>query len=75
MNELKRSFPINDYFLHALTVVVDQEWKSMRNVITPTFSAAKLKALTPTINECAQMLGQHMGESVDRGDRVIELKK
>ena len=47
----------------------------MRNVITPTFSASKLKALTPTINECAQMLRQHMGELVDRGDHVIELKK
>jgi hypothetical protein len=28
-----------------LTILDDQEWRGMRNVITPTFSGAKMRAV------------------------------
>ena len=43
----------------------------MRAVITPTFSAAKLRAVTPIINECAKQLVKHLNDSAGG---VIDLK-
>nr|XP_054758348.1 cytochrome P450 3A24-like [Lytechinus pictus] len=34
----------------------DQRWKDVRTVITPTFSALKMKQMSPLINECCDVL-------------------
>jgi hypothetical protein len=72
-------------------VVQNQEWKGMRNVITPTFSAAKLKAvifktnflrvlvlkfqITPTIDKCGIALATSFGNAINSMAEVIELKQ
>eukprot|EP00057_Strongylocentrotus_purpuratus_P011651 XP_011666125.1 PREDICTED: cytochrome P450 3A24 [Strongylocentrotus purpuratus] len=34
----------------------DQRWKDVRSVISPTFSALKMKQMSPVINECCDVL-------------------
>ncbi|XP_071504347.1 cytochrome P450 3A24-like [Diadema antillarum] len=46
----------NKPFDKGLTVLQDQHWKDVRNVITPTFSAAKMKKMSGLINECCDQL-------------------
>lgn len=40
--------------LDGLFFMKGQTWKKTRNIITPTFSAGKLKNLVPIINKCAE---------------------
>ncbi|XP_041460870.1 cytochrome P450 3A24-like [Lytechinus variegatus] len=40
----------------ALFNVFDDQWRQIRNVVTPTFSAAKMKHMFPLVNDCASTL-------------------
>ncbi|NP_001296520.1 cytochrome P450 [Bombyx mori] len=42
--------------LRNLANMSGAEWKAMRQIVTPTFSSAKMKAMFPLIAECAQAL-------------------
>ncbi|XP_041459303.1 cytochrome P450 3A14-like [Lytechinus variegatus] len=44
----------------ALFLTKDDHWKGIRNVVTPTFSAAKMKQMSPLVNECASTLMKHL---------------
>lgn len=42
--------------LRNLANMSGSEWKSMRHIVTPTFSSAKMKAMFPLVAECADTL-------------------
>lgn len=42
--------------LRNLANMSGAEWKAMRQIVTPTFSSAKMKAMFPLIADCAQSL-------------------
>lgn len=42
--------------LRNLANMSGSEWKAMRQIVTPTFSSAKMKAMFPLIAECSQSL-------------------
>lgn len=42
--------------LRNLANMSGPEWKAMRQIVTPTFSTAKMKAMFPLISDCAQTL-------------------
>jgi cytochrome P450 family 6 len=42
--------------LRNLANMSGAEWKAMRQIVTPTFSSAKMKAMFPLISDCAQSL-------------------
>ncbi|KAL4710697.1 hypothetical protein ACJJTC_004342 [Scirpophaga incertulas] len=42
--------------LRNLANMSGTEWKAMRQIVTPTFSTAKMKAMFPLIADCAQSL-------------------
>ncbi|XP_059057155.1 cytochrome P450 6a2-like [Achroia grisella] len=44
--------------LRNLANMSGAEWKAMRQIVTPTFSSAKMKAMFPLIAECAQTLNK-----------------
>ncbi|XP_045213917.2 cytochrome P450 3A29-like [Mercenaria mercenaria] len=50
--------------LNGLFFMRGRTWKRTRNIITPTFSAGKLKNLVPIINKCAETLVSNMNEKV-----------
>ena len=39
-----------------LTIVEGDEWKRIRNTLTPTFSAHKMKQMVPLMNSACDML-------------------
>lgn len=42
--------------LRNLANMSGSEWKAMRQIVTPTFSSAKMKAMFPLVIDCAQTL-------------------
>jgi hypothetical protein len=68
--------------------VHDHEWKSLRNVITPTFSALKMKAviletllllyayfqMTSVLDDCGKSLVKNLGNAIDLHEDA-ELKR
>lgn len=42
--------------LRNLSNMSGAEWKAMRQIVTPTFSSAKMKAMFPLITDCAESL-------------------
>uniref|UniRef100_A0A914V924 Uncharacterized protein n=1 Tax=Plectus sambesii TaxID=2011161 RepID=A0A914V924_9BILA len=53
VNHRRNFVVVNKEFSKALTMVEDAEWKGIRNVMTPTFSSAKMKKIVPLIQACS----------------------
>ncbi|XP_041977871.1 probable cytochrome P450 6a13 [Aricia agestis] len=55
--------------LRNLANMSGAEWKTMRHIVTPTFSSAKMKAMFPLIAECTKSLKNALdrenGEDID----------
>ncbi|ELT92819.1 hypothetical protein CAPTEDRAFT_35600, partial [Capitella teleta] len=54
-----------------LTVLDDDEWKNVRNAMTPAFSGGKLRRTTKYLNDCAQNLVDNLGSVAD-GDATFD---
>ncbi len=50
------------YFRKNVSTLRDEEWKRTRNMLTPTFTGAKLKKMAPMINE----IGTHICSKFER---------
>ncbi|XP_786226.3 cytochrome P450 3A56 [Strongylocentrotus purpuratus] len=57
-------------FDKALTGLKDQHWKDVRNVITPTFSAVKMKQLSVLLNESSDTLVKNFGAIQEKDGKV-----
>ncbi|XP_038067034.1 cytochrome P450 3A6-like [Patiria miniata] len=51
----------------GLTQLVNEEWKEIRNVITPSFSASKMRLMSETINECCDTLVASFSKAQEGG--------
>ncbi|XP_045167948.2 cytochrome P450 3A14-like isoform X2 [Mercenaria mercenaria] len=58
----------------TLLSLKDEQWKRVRNIITPTFSAGKLKKMTKEINYCAELLTSGLIEKAKSGEEVDSRK-
>ncbi|XP_067907160.1 thromboxane-A synthase isoform X1 [Heterodontus francisci] len=66
VNRMKVSFsskPMGD----SLLFLQDGDWKNVRNVLTPTFSSAKMREMCPLINQAADMLMENLETHADSG--------
>ncbi len=54
----------------ALTVAKDDHWKTLRNILSPTFSTSKLKLMTPQICQCAQVMVNHLEKDAALGESL-----
>ncbi|XP_038069744.1 cytochrome P450 3A24-like [Patiria miniata] len=57
----------------GMTRLVNEEWKDARNVITPSFSASKMKKMSSMINECCDTLVASIGKARE-GDKFIDFR-
>eukprot|EP00057_Strongylocentrotus_purpuratus_P031817 XP_785761.3 PREDICTED: cytochrome P450 3A56 [Strongylocentrotus purpuratus] len=57
-------------FDKVLTSLKDQHWKDVRNVITPSFSAVKMKQLSVLLNESSDTLVKNFGAIQRREGKV-----
>lgn len=58
-----------------LTIMKDQRWKEMRNTLTPSFTAAKMRSMFSLMNECFDESIKHLHTHSQNGQAFdIELK-
>ncbi|XP_077861674.1 cytochrome P450 3A8-like isoform X2 [Saccoglossus kowalevskii] len=56
-----------------LTVLRGDQWKEVRNTLTPSFTAAKMKLMAPLINQCANDLVENM-ETHCKEEKTVKCK-
>jgi cytochrome P450 family 3 subfamily A len=64
----RRQFLTNKEVRKFITVVKADEWKNMRNAMTPSFSGGKIKKMAGTIDDCAERLVANLQKFADKGD-------
>ncbi|XP_063957974.1 cytochrome P450 3A9-like [Lytechinus pictus] len=57
-------------FDKAVSALKDQHWKDVRNVVTPTFSAVKMKQLSGLLNESIDSLVENFGAIQKKDSKV-----
>lgn len=60
----------NKFFNSFLTTLNDDQWKGMRNVVTPTFSGSKMKMLVPSIDDCACKFVTNIQQYAEAGETM-----
>ena len=51
------------------------QWRRQRHVINPTFTAAKMKMMTPLINKCIQSMMTKVDQSIGNEFNIFPLYK
>ncbi|XP_078723533.1 cytochrome P450 3A24-like [Lampetra fluviatilis] len=70
----RRSFGLNGPFKEAMSLVNDEKWKRIRNVLSPTFSGGKIKQMCPLIVRCADALVKNLHDKSQSG-KLVDLKE
>ncbi|CAG2116422.1 unnamed protein product, partial [Medioppia subpectinata] len=63
--------PIMDNMLH---VVMGDQWKRLRAIVSPTFSTGKLRKMRPLIDDCLQTLVTNIGKMSANSDHSVDMK-
>lgn len=61
-------------FRSSLLFLRGDEWKKVRTVLNPSFTAAKMKLLTNVMHQCSDVMLNLLDESVSKGE-VIDMFK
>nr|XP_054761058.1 cytochrome P450 3A8-like [Lytechinus pictus] len=69
-----RFLNMNEDMLHGLGALEGKRWHEVRNVVSPTFSAAKMKQMAPLVNKSADHLVEHFGK-MQKKNGFIECKE
>ncbi|CAG2173218.1 unnamed protein product, partial [Oppiella nova] len=71
----RNDFLFNDILNdRALTNLMGDEWKTMRSIISPTFSSGKMRSMHPIIIDCVHRLDNYLETKAMTGEDV-EMKK
>ena len=63
----KQEIPIDDpAFSENLTLASVEKWRRLRNIITPTFSTAKLRQVKPRIDDTVAMMLKNFDAALER---------
>ncbi|CAK9802104.1 Cytochrome P450 9e2 [Anthophora plagiata] len=60
-------------FSRNLFMLKDEIWKNLRNIVTPTFTTSKMKAMFPLMRNCAKRYGEILSKLPD-DQGILELK-
>ncbi|KAK0405384.1 hypothetical protein QR680_017960 [Steinernema hermaphroditum] len=54
----------------SLIVKTDDDWRNVRNTITPAFTSGKMKSMIPTMDSCAKIFCEVIGEYADKQEKI-----
>ncbi|XP_037949115.1 cytochrome P450 9b2-like [Teleopsis dalmanni] len=58
-----------------LTIMKDQRWKDMRSILTPVFTAVKMRNMFPLMNECFSECMKNLKTKFSNGSCELEMKQ
>ncbi|GFQ96613.1 cytochrome P450 3A25 [Trichonephila clavata] len=66
-NEMKTGDPIGD---KMVTVVIGEDWKRIRTLITPAFTSKRMRQMSSIMNECSETLVKVCEKHYNKGETV-----
>ncbi|XP_068134836.1 cytochrome P450 3A29-like isoform X2 [Hyperolius riggenbachi] len=70
----RRNFGLNGPLRSSISSAVDDQWKRIRSVLSPTFTSGKLKQMFPIIKSYGELLVKNMQKKVDNKE-FIDMKQ
>ncbi|XP_071955007.1 cytochrome P450 3A24-like [Antedon mediterranea] len=71
----RRNFPLNNGILdEGVNNLQDDHWREIRNVLSPSFSAGKMKKMSPLLNACCDGLVKNVLEK-EAAKENVEVKE
>ncbi|GAV06340.1 hypothetical protein RvY_16350 [Ramazzottius varieornatus] len=65
----RRDFDLNGPIMELnVSVLRDQHWKHVRNVLVPAFSSGKMRQMEHLITDCCETMGAHMDKVAKNGE-------
>ncbi|GAV06313.1 hypothetical protein RvY_16327 [Ramazzottius varieornatus] len=65
----RRDFGLNGPILElSVSVIRDQHWKHVRNVLVPAFSSGKMRQMEPLIADCCKTMGVYLDKVAQSGE-------
>ncbi|CAG2116253.1 unnamed protein product [Medioppia subpectinata] len=59
---------------NMLSLSLDDQWKRLRAIVSPTFSTGKLRKMRPLIDDCLQTLIKNIGKMSANSDHSVDMK-
>ncbi|XP_070617445.1 cytochrome P450 3A24-like isoform X5 [Erythrolamprus reginae] len=66
----RRNFGLHGNLDTALNIVVDEQWKRIRNTLSPTFTSGRLKEMMPIINHYNEILEKNIQKKLENEETV-----
>ncbi|XP_014652589.1 PREDICTED: cytochrome P450 3A12 isoform X6 [Ceratotherium simum simum] len=66
----RRSFGPMGFMKKAISLSEDEQWKRIRNLLSPTFTSGKLKEMFPIIGQYGNMLVKNLRKEAEKGKPV-----
>uniref|UniRef100_A0A3B1K4E6 Cytochrome P450 3A n=1 Tax=Astyanax mexicanus TaxID=7994 RepID=A0A3B1K4E6_ASTMX len=66
----RRDFPLNGELYDAVTVVEDDNWRRIRNILSPSFTSGRLKEMFGIMKKHSSTLIKHLQKTAEQGGTV-----
>nr|XP_014339962.1 PREDICTED: cytochrome P450 3A24-like [Latimeria chalumnae] len=70
----RRNIGVNGLLNEAVSIVEDEQWKRIRNVLSPGFTSGKLKEMFPIMKQYGDTLVMNI-QKMSKADQSIQVKE
>ncbi|XP_067124930.1 cytochrome P450 3A9-like, partial [Centruroides vittatus] len=58
----------DEIFNRMVSVLVDEDWKRVRNLMSPTFTSSRMRKMANLVKKCAESLAARFIQNAEKGD-------